>query len=715
MNRSQTYISLVFSIIIFLSIKNARANNLMYIADSMYYRQNYHEALQCYLQVIDKDRFLRQDFSLKFKIAMCYLRSNDFDDARNILMHLKKNNNPLPEYLDYFIFVTFYKQLDKKNIKIFSDIYFKNYPDHFLADSVLYYLADYEFIRKNYRIAYQHYKRLLKNKDYTNERPFILTRIAFCKLYLQERENALEEMYQIMKNYPSSDEALDLARRFKLDAIKDDKFIFAIADVYLKHGEFSLLTEELENYILNISDYNMKEKARFYLLRVYYERGEYRSALYGFKNMLQNLSNKLLESRLRLMIARCYLYLDQKEEAANSYIEYAKLYPRKRLAAETIWKSAWIYEELGDVPQALELYMYILKHWPNSAYRYEAKFRLGLSYYRMKNYALAAEQFNAISQSNWSKFHKYRSLYWLAKTYQEVGLSDKAQSLFINLGTNLFSSYYTLKSYILYREHIDTLLQVKARLTKVKNPLRKYTIHMARLMEKFERLFLIRELFGDNMAFLELSEERYRAQEVEEWVALAEVYKRLGAYNRAFQVYDYIDGKYFSDFEGLDKPFLLKESYPLYYDNLVGDYSKQYNIDENLTLAVIRQESGYNRRAHSRSDAYGLMQIIPRTARQLAQELKLKISGLEKLYNADFNINIGTYYLHKLLNQYDQKMELALAAYNAGPHRVKRWLNITPGKDIDLFVENIEFSETRNYVRLVMRNYWIYYLLHEVN
>jgi len=360
MNRLQIYRTLLFSIIMLLSSKAVQANNLMYIADSMYSRQNYHEALQCYLQVIDEDRFLKQDFSLKFKIAMCYLRSNDFEDARAILFQLRKNNTALPEYLDYFIFFSFYKQGDTKNIHFYSSEYLRNHANHFFADSVLYHLADHEFVQKNFRVANQHYARLLKNKEYKKKRSFILTRIALCKYYLKEKENALDQMYQIMKNYPSSDEALEIARMFNSDTIKDDKFVFAIADVYLKHREFSLLTGELERYILSISNHNIKEKARYYLLRVYYERGNYQSALYGFKNMLQNLNNKLLESRLRLMIARCYLYLDRKEEAAISYIEYAKLYPRRRLAAETTWKSAWIYEELGDIEQALELYKNII-------------------------------------------------------------------------------------------------------------------------------------------------------------------------------------------------------------------------------------------------------------------------------------------------------------------------------------------------------------------
>ena len=99
--------------------------------------------------------------------------------------------------------------------------------------------------------------------------------------------------------------------------------------------------------------------------------------------------------------------------------------------------------------------------------------------------------FNEISTSGWSEFHKYRSRYWLARTYNEVGMSNDAESIFITLGSDIFSSYYTLKSYMLYKEHIDTLMQVENRLAQLENPLRRYTNHMSELIEKFQRLFLM--------------------------------------------------------------------------------------------------------------------------------------------------------------------------------------------------------------------------------
>ena len=160
-----------------------------------------------------------------------------------------------------------------------------------------------------------------------------------------------------------------------------------------------------------------------------------------------------------------------------------------------------------------------------------------------------------------------------------------------------------------------------------------------------------------------------------------------------------------------EKPFLLKESDPLYYDNVIQLFTQHRGLEENLVLAVIRAESGYDRNAHSWANAYGLMQLIPRTAREVAQELNMPVSIPAHLLDPETNINLGSYYLTKLLKKFDNRVSFALAAYNAGPHRVDRWRQIEMSQEDDLFIENIEFAQTRNYVRKVLRNYWVYSIL----
>ena len=708
----------ILSLIILLStfiIEDLSANNLLHQADSLYIHQNYYEALNRYRLLLDRDQFLRDDFAINFKIGICYLRNNNFENAEKVFTHLAEKSEKIPEYLDYYLFLTSYHKDNSWLVISNGRKFLTDYSGHFLTDSVLYKVAEYEFRNKQYNKAFKDYARLSGKKKLKSLKPYFLKQMALCRWYLDDKNDALERMYQVMKKYPSDQAAQDIADFFQSYPTPSEKYDFAIASVYLKHHQYQKLTKRLEEFIQATKNPAHKERARYYLVQIYYEKQEYQTALYGFNNLLDELKYNSIESRLRLSIARSLLKLDKKSEAAIAYLDYAKRYPRRRMAVECTWKAAWIYEELGMIAEELEVHKSLLRHWPQSQYRNEAKFRIGLSHLRLGDYSQAERIFREIQKSRLSDFHRTRSTYWLAKTYEMIGKTTESTQIFIELATDPFRSYYSLKSYTLVEGQTDSLNHIKEMLSDSKNPLRFYAEFMGPLMDQFEDLFLIREILGEDVALNELSGKKYSPETLKGWISLAEIYKKLGAYNHAFQIYDYINNKHFSDLSTLEKPFLLKESYPLYYDNIVEDFGSDRNLDNHLVLALIRAESGFNRRAHSWADAYGLMQIVPRTARQIADELNFICTLPTDLFDPMVNINFGTHYLMTLLRQFDNKPEYALASYNAGPHRVQRWMTFKFSDDIDFFVENIEYSQTRAYVRKVMRNYWIYSLLDQVN
>jgi soluble lytic murein transglycosylase len=137
-----------------------------------------------------------------------------------------------------------------------------------------------------------------------------------------------------------------------------------------------------------------------------------------------------------------------------------------------------------------------------------------------------------------------------------------------------------------------------------------------------------------------------------------------------------------------------------------------------LVLGLIRQESGFHRDAVSSAGARGLMQIMPATAIRLARAIKLvfkRKSALDSALTHDSNLNLklGTVYLVDLLDQFNGSYILAVAAYNAGPARVQKWMHEfgdprAPGVDAIDWIESIPFSETRNYVQRVLEGVQIY-------
>lgn len=142
--------------------------------------------------------------------------------------------------------------------------------------------------------------------------------------------------------------------------------------------------------------------------------------------------------------------------------------------------------------------------------------------------------------------------------------------------------------------------------------------------------------------------------------------------------------------------------FPLAYLEQINEVASAVDLEPTLIFAVARQESAFAETARSHSDARGLMQLMPATARETAQKSGIKHSTAD-LFKPEHNILLGSHYLSELLQKYNGNRILAAAAYNAGPHRVNRWLREhDSGIPYDIWIETIPFKETRGYVQNVL-------------
>ena len=127
-----------------------------------------------------------------------------------------------------------------------------------------------------------------------------------------------------------------------------------------------------------------------------------------------------------------------------------------------------------------------------------------------------------------------------------------------------------------------------------------------------------------------------------------------------------------------------------------------------LLLALIRQESFYDAHAVSPADASGLTQVVPETASGIAEALGEKDFRTSDLLRPKVSLRFGAYYLGSQLQMLGGDIPAALAAYNGGPGNATRWQAAAASSDPDVFLESIDFSETRAYVELVLENYAVY-------
>ncbi len=157
--------------------------------------------------------------------------------------------------------------------------------------------------------------------------------------------------------------------------------------------------------------------------------------------------------------------------------------------------------------------------------------------------------------------------------------------------------------------------------------------------------------------------------------------------------------------------FLTKQAYPTITKHLRDVHSAEWA----LIHALIRQESMFDFNAKSHAGALGLMQLMPATARHVSKKMNLQYNKGWLTENPKYNIHLGSYYIGSMIDRYNGSYPLAIAAYNAGPGRVDKWLEIygDPRKgDVNMidWIELIPIYETRNYVQRVLENTYIYRL-----
>lgn len=149
--------------------------------------------------------------------------------------------------------------------------------------------------------------------------------------------------------------------------------------------------------------------------------------------------------------------------------------------------------------------------------------------------------------------------------------------------------------------------------------------------------------------------------------------------------------------------------YPFPFLEPIEKWSQQRQLNPLLVTGLMRQESRFEPKIISSAGAKGLMQVMPETADWVAQQISLKQYDLEK---PDDNINLGTWYLDYTHREYTNNSMFAVASYNAGPGSVADWIKKYNTDDLDRFVEQIPFPETRGYVETVLGNYWNYLRLY---
>lgn len=385
-----------------------------------------------------------------------------------------------------------------------------------------------------------------------------------------------------------------------------------------------------------------------------------------------------------------WLRVNKKYDAAAKLLE--KIPPEKQKTARW-WteKSTLIRQFLSDKEYQTAYNIAKNHHLTKGADFADAEWTAGwIALRNLKKRKQAAQHFKNMLQAVTSPLSVSRGEYWLGRTYEEMGEPENARAHYEKAAEKITTIYGQLAAGKLKNrptpplpaeEQLDKALIEKLRKSEL--------TAVMKILENAEQHDLV-GLFATRL-FLDASSPRSVTALA---YVLSQDLKRedlaVSVARKARQ-------------NGID---LVSLGYP------VHDLKHDERAETAAVLSIIRQESSFSSHAVSPAGARGLMQIMPATAKQLARK-KRKVFSVQKLNsNPDFNVELGSTYFADLVKRFDGSYILAIAAYNAGPTNVNRWLRSIgrPQEEIDPidWIERIPFSETRNYVQRVLENLHIY-------
>ncbi len=293
-----------------------------------------------------------------------------------------------------------------------------------------------------------------------------------------------------------------------------------------------------------------------------------------------------------------------------------------------------------------------------------------------------------------------RGAYWLGKTYKRLD-NNELSLKWLKEASKYLTTYYGQLAFMEL------------------NPNKDFQLSKDQVVEKeYRDLFFKKEIVKIIYLLDELDEDKYAKHMLRHIanddfdsgseILAAELATNIERFDFAIQI---------SKLASYEKRFHNKFNYPIIS---TPKYINGRKIPESaFILSIIRQESEFDLSANSHAGAKGLMQLMPYTAKLVAKEAKLPYSRSRLTNDPEYNINLGSHYIAGLILNYDGAYPYAIAAYNAGPNRVKYWkkINKDPQKNqinyID-WIELIKFKETRNYVQRVLENYNVYrYILEQ--
>lgn len=619
-------------------------------------------------------------------LGKSYLENKEYDKAEKILSNKELLDSDLGEYATYFL-ISAKTALNKNRFpeELWTKLAFAEGEPSF-RDEALKQLSDYYINSKNYLKAIEVLKNLSENEKEQIEN---IAQMSICYLETKNEDKSLFYVKKMYINHPLNRLTLEFFKKYPIfmGKMKDLSIEEKIKRLFILEeakGFYSLEREivEVEKYLdenqktfleASLLFYKGKEfEAQKKYLSVDNHSSIYPKALLRASQNINTMTSKTIELEKKVVL------LDQCPEKEKALINLFNFYKKRQFDNDT----ERVSKELLKFSNS-----------DASEYLYKKSYENYLEGKIKKSVEILKLLVDLLPKEN--DYHQAAlfSLIKMDKISKEEKELAKSELL-------TFSKY----GYYGYRLRNGELPKVEAESQfippYIQDPLPKSRIYKSNLLIESG---LVEEAVSELEYVISKDEKPEYLWQLALTASNGMIYpKSVRAVRRLYP------NAYTSEGDKIPKQ-VWQMLYPLPYYEEFKKIAEEKNISVFLLFSIARQESLFDRKAISRANAMGIIQLIPSTASLAAKKADVSFTSKEQLFDVEYNLRLGATYFLSMYENFDKNLVYALGAYNAGPSNMQKWKKRENNpKDEDIFIESIPYKETRSYIKRILNNIYEY-------
>ena len=657
-----------------------------------------------------------------FLIGFNNLRGDRLDSAEEFLRQAVSHRTPIDDYAQYYWGETLLKLRRFEEAHAALKDYLSKFRESPLRERALSNFWEVSIVLNRPQAILESVQSLPSKA----EGPEPLYYLAQAQEALDQKEDALKTYQKVYYRFPLYEKNSSVSQRSAGLLASNPELRYEVSkewrtsriEILIQRKQWGDVLNDLELLAQADPAFAQSPQYLLWLGIAQFGSSKYRLAIETLRRV--NFSDAQKNSQAVFHIAESYRKLE----------DYSLFKATVETLVEKFPKSVWCENALFSIgnynlvrrnmEESTNFYQRIVDLFPDGLHAADSHWRVSWRFYRLKNYEHACTMFVDHLARFPDSDNRTAAGYWAARCKEALGQSGEAFRIYQSLYNRSPQSYYGQ----LAQEQMASL-EVHARAGQTESP---DVEQILKAVTKSDRMYKTADLSAlektswrtwprvQALALIQLFDQA--AQEL----LRPHVYGETAAvYFQAAQLY--AQGKNFlsaisnlrrvfpnyleTPLDGLPRS-IWEVFFPVNFGSILFREAEKQKVDPYLLLALIRQESVFDPQALSVANAHGLMQLVPSTARVVARGMRMRPPSVDRLHDPEVNIPLGTKYFSDLLRRFDGQKDKVLAGYNAGEDRVEVWMNEGGFADSSEFVENIPFTQTRNYVKTIDRNYWFY-------